>query len=512
MSLHLLTRYGLPRDITPAPDDQVEVVDSTVESYVTGTSVSRTIPSATQEGDWVIAMMFHRSSINSSPSGFTRIASVMNADPPDNFGQVTEVWLKVADANDADEVVSFGQSASGRMALALIVLRGAGRLRVEDAAATDYGATSTTPGEHPVPVVTSGGSGRLALSISSCVYAETSGTTTYTPPEGWTGTTSADVADNRLSVAHKSVNAGDTSAELTHEHAVTTHSGGEIVLMVAAGDDPHEYEVFTADDTWNWANAGEPDQVDVLLVGGGGAGCNGPAGNMIAGGGGGAGGVRVATAIAVNGDVTVTVGDGAPETPSGSTGSGADGGPSSFGDESVLGGGGGGINDTTRIASSGGSGGGSSSFGTAGSGTTGQGHGGGVGTTNIDGSRSGGGGGKDTAGVDGGIQVGGHGGAGVTLGSLGFADAITRGAPLTVGGGGGGGAYRSTGGTHSGGDGGFGGGGDGGTGAVIPTGGTAGATNTGGGGGGGGTNDSSGGATVGGAGGSGLVIVRWIRP
>ena len=290
--------------------------------------------------------------------------------------------------------------------------------------------------------------------------------------------------------------------------SITTPAANITIQAQPPAVEAFQYEVFLSSGTWDWTAAGSPSTVDVLLVGGGGAGCHGPGGNVVPGGGGGAGGVRVASAVSVAGNVTVTVGSGAVESPADATGPGANGEASSFGSETVLGGGGGGINNSTRIAGSGGSGGGTSSFGDPGFGTSGQGNNGANGTTNTNGSRSGGGGGKSTAGVAGGTQTGGNGGSGVTLVSLGFSEAIAFGAPSAVGGGGGGGAYRSSG-TQTGGAGGSGGGGAGGTGAVTPTGGQAGAANTGGGGGGGGTNSDAGGASTGGAGGSGLVVVRW---
>ena len=305
---------------------------------------------------------------------------------------------------------------------------------------------------------------------------------------------------------------------LTQGIAVLLNPGSAAVAngiseTIAASIDPGaasglNYEVFLSSGTWDWTAAGSPSTVDVLLVGGGGAGCSGPSGNVVAGGGGGAGGVRVASAVSVAGNVTITVGSGAVESLAGATGPGANGDASSFGAETVLGGGGGGINNSTRIAGSGGSGGGSSSFGNSGVGTAGQGNSGASATTNTNGARSGGGGGKNAAGSIGGVQTGGAGGNGVTLASLGFSEAVALGAPTAVGGGGGGGAYRFSG-TQTGGAGGSGGGGAGGTGDVTPTGGQAGAANTGGGGGGGGTNSDTGGASTGGAGGSGLVIVRW---
>lgn len=241
------------------------------------------------------------------------------------------------------------------------------------------------------------------------------------------------------------------------------------------------HEIFLASGTWDWAAAGSPDTVDVLLLGGGGGSAS-AAGSDDGGGGGGAGGLLIAYDVPVAGDVAVTVG----------AGNIGNGGNSVFGDLVAIGGGQG-----ARVPQVGGSGGGSTGRNTApttppgAAGTPGQGHAGGEGSWG--GARTGGGGGgANGPGEDAGGSGGGNGGPGVVLAQIGWGYA---GAPVAVAGGGGGGRGQGTGAggqaTHGGGNGGS---------LGVP--GSPGLPNTGGGGGGGGN-------AAGGSGGSGLVIIRW---
>lgn len=264
----------------------------------------------------------------------------------------------------------------------------------------------------------------------------------------------------------------------------------------------YEYEVFTASGTWDWGAAGQPAEVDVLVLAGGGGG-----GSRQEGGGGGAGGLVIASGVAVAGNVTVTVGGGGAGGSAAAGEQGQDGQSSSFGAVTATGGGGGGAAFTDNplcVGRNGGSGGGGGRSGNAtyrvgGDGTAGQGGNGGPGGS-VSGGGGGGAGGNGTAGGNS-SSSGGAGGPGVSLADLGWAPAVALGAPSQVAGGGGGANGGSA--THGGGAGSVG------TGSAQ-----AGTANTGGGGGGGGRSPGSGGVSnaAGGAGGSGLVIVRWVRP
>jgi hypothetical protein len=124
---------------------------------------------------------------------------------------------------------------------------------------------------------------------------------------------------------------------------------------------PSGVEVFTEDGTWDWDAAGQPAEVEVLVVGGGGGAGRRSSTTFRAGGGGG-GGVIEWARIPVNGSQSVTVGQGGEGATS--AGPGQPGGDSTFGDLVALGGGEGGR--SADDAGDGGSGGGSGSSGTGG--------------------------------------------------------------------------------------------------------------------------------------------------
>ena len=236
-----------------------------------------------------------------------------------------------------------------------------------------------------------------------------------------------------------------------------------------------------------------PYSADFLVIAGGGSGADGNGG----GAGGGAGGYRTSTQTISQGTViTITVGDGGADQPSGAvTGNnGSNSSISGSGLTTITSAGGGGGGYYTGVGANGGSGGGGGGGGTYAGGlgdtpstTPSQGNNGGTGF----GSPSYAGGGGGGAGAVGGAanpSYGGDGGAGV-------ASSITGSSVTRAGGGGGGTEYVTKG------IGGSGGGGDGGQ---PSTSGTVGAVNTGSGGGGGGYNTPY---RTGKAGGKGVVIL-----
>lgn len=239
---------------------------------------------------------------------------------------------------------------------------------------------------------------------------------------------------------------------------------------------------------WTSAGAGTwfvPDGVttcEYLVVGGGGGGGYG------AGGGGGAGGFRTGTALAINGIVTVAVGDGGSGNISGND--------SVFSTIISKGGGRGGYIDPNYNAAylagangasgGGGAGAGYGASGAKGDGTSGQGNDGAAGGS----TRAGGGGGAAAIGTN-------------YAGGAGIVSAISGSSVGYAGGGGGAGVFSYETGAQPGGSATHGGGAGGNVEGNLQNG-TAGKANTGGGGG--------GGYGVGGKGGSGVVIIKYPTP
>jgi len=266
----------------------------------------------------------------------------------------------------------------------------------------------------------------------------------------------------------------------------------------------YRYHTYTTTGTSGFTPA-VTGNVEVLVVGGGGAG--GRNGTVDGAGGGGAGGVLYTQNYPVTSgqQYAVTVGAGGVGVASPNTTSN-DGNPSQFGTLWAMGGGRGGGETTPRTGHPGGSGGGAGGYASkpGGPGVAGQGFGGGACT----GPGDGGGGGAGGAGGNGYYGFGGHGRFFPQFTSVGGSPAGWFG-----GGGGASGDVRNTVRSSAAGKGGIGGGGNG---APATTGGTAqsGGANTGGGGGGAAgsgnvTYPSVGSVIAPGSGGSGIVIVRY---
>lgn len=295
--------------------------------------------------------------------------------------------------------------------------------------------------------------------------------------------------------------ADDEAAEAAY--VIPATSGGTGGTVTTSGG--YTYHTFKSDSTFH---ANGTLTAEILVIGGGASG--GASVNGYAGGGGGSGGILYHSELEiVEGDVTVTVGDGGVQkTTAGDGNSGED---SFFGDLQAMGGGGGNAYDEGGYGAgkNGGSGGGgenssgtSTSTQTSNNGGTGYGNAGGAGGT----ATTGGGGGAGAAGTSGNGSVCGAGGAGKNTWST-WATATSTGVDGYYAGGGGGGSSTSG---NIQGAGGSGGGGAGGAGEA-PVSGVAATANTGSGGGGSGYYN-TGGNHYGGAGGSGLVIVKYLTP
>lgn len=486
----------------PAGAVTVEAV-STWEQTNSGTSLTATAPTATVDDDLLVAFVMARSEVT-PPAGWTLIGRHKAAEgSTENIVQEHQLWRKDAVLADADAEFQFQQASASRMALQLLLLRStSGTFRIEDDSVLFRNVAPATVKTSTAPQVTSPGDGRLAVLFGGCVYGAVGDSPEFTLPAGYTRHSPTTV-DLRSYVGTAPVDDGETSpsGSIAHEgnpslSGSTSHGEGHGVLMIGP-DAPDELtiESFTADETWDWAAAGSPATVEVLVVAGGGAGGAMSSGNLVGHGGGGAGGVRYDAAFAVAGDVAVTVGAGGAGTFGGADAA-FDGGDSSFGALTAAGGGGAPALDDGRP---GGSGGGGRFNGVGGAGTVGQGFDGGDGESSGD-QISGGGGGSATSGGDG--ASGGNGGTGVRYGW-----AMAYGELGYLAGGGGGGAYD--GGLLD--EGGFGGRGGGGNGGDEQGAFPAAMPNTGGGGGGAGGSSSSG-TTDGGAGGSGIVLVRYPTP
>jgi hypothetical protein len=288
-----------------------------------------------------------------------------------------------------------------------------------------------------------------------------------------------------------------------YNQSTTKATGGQIY-----SDSTYYYHVFTNSGTFTPTASLTCDYVVIAGGGGGGSG--------YFAGGGGAGGYRTASSQSLSATAyTVTIGAGGAYNASGS---GYDGGTTSFNSLAVTGGGGG-SGAYGAGGRSGGSGGGGTAWsggnssggaGNAGSYSPVEGYNGGSGYPQSDGASTGGGGGGGGASAVGGACQAHTGGAGGTGTYSDLTDAVqigelSGGHYYVAGGGGGGENYPYGGGTNYPGPAGLGGGGIGGYRSVSAPGAGKAATGAGGGGSGGDAYDK------GANGGSGLVIVRYAK-
>lgn len=93
------------------------------------TSVSQTIPSLVQEGDFLIACVMARSLLVEIPNGWLQAQVTQSSDNVAST-QYLYVLVKTATSSDASSLFVATQSASGRMAASITVFRSVGSIRI----------------------------------------------------------------------------------------------------------------------------------------------------------------------------------------------------------------------------------------------------------------------------------------------------------------------------------------------------------------------------------------------
>jgi hypothetical protein len=156
------TSTAVPPTSTPTPTSSasIEYVSSSLEKYscATDTSVTNLIPSSTQSGDLIVALLMRRSSITNS-SSFSLLDEIEN--PGSSTGQYTSVYTKIANNTDANTNLTFTQSGAGRMGLAVVVLRSSNNnFNIEN-----ISKNSSSTDIPLLPSVISSGNNRIAISM-----------------------------------------------------------------------------------------------------------------------------------------------------------------------------------------------------------------------------------------------------------------------------------------------------------------------------------------------------------
>jgi len=213
----------------------LQFVDFTPETWGGADSVSvvtTSIPVSAVENDLIVAVVYQESgSANvTGPAGFTQIAQASNV----GVDLWAEVWTATDDGTMGGDSIDFNLSSAARAGVFVFVLRDSNGVGVaaEATSTTNYNGGA---GVEPFASVTSGGLGRIAVAISCCNEIAV-GTTTYTPPSGYTLMTRASASDsptydgNRMHVARLFTDAATLSGR-TCTHSGTTHDAATIHVV-----------------------------------------------------------------------------------------------------------------------------------------------------------------------------------------------------------------------------------------------------------------------------------------
>ena len=173
----------------------VEFVDASLLD-IQGSSTTSTvqIPNGVAEGDYLVLHVVHRSALT-APSGW---AVLEGPTTPVVANQMQTVLYRVAETGDGGTNVTSTQASSDRMLSHIQAFRSAGIISVIASEITQSASEGLN-----LPTLTATGAGQMAVVSMSNAY--TAGTTTLTPPSGYTGTTPASLTDLRLGCAYKAL-------------------------------------------------------------------------------------------------------------------------------------------------------------------------------------------------------------------------------------------------------------------------------------------------------------------
>lgn len=162
---------------TPTYDNPT-LVDYVQSEFTTSLTQQREIPSSTQEGDIIIAIVMHRSAL-SMPAGWTKLGEATSTDSP----QYQSVYFKEASSDDAGKNVTFTQSSNVRLATMLCIFRH--ELGCEIINFAQLSNLSQSSGSVELPTISPTRNG-VAVVGAGWTYAATSGNSSFTPPATFT--------------------------------------------------------------------------------------------------------------------------------------------------------------------------------------------------------------------------------------------------------------------------------------------------------------------------------------
>ncbi len=183
--------------------DVVTLIAATSTVYAESTSQTKVIPSSSQPGDLLLAIVMHRSDLT-SPSGWTLVRTASVAVSGGTGTHRLSVYSRTAVAGDEGSDTLWVQASSQRIAVVLQVYRRPGAVVgvVAHAGRTGFSGPYTV-----AEVAATADSQRavVAITFNGAPIGSVS------PPDSYLLSTPGSGADNRLGIAHRSLSSGSSS-------------------------------------------------------------------------------------------------------------------------------------------------------------------------------------------------------------------------------------------------------------------------------------------------------------
>lgn len=201
----------------------VSFISSSGVTYAVSTSYALTLPSDIVDNDLIVIYVMARSSVT-TPTGWT----LVDLAPTGGSSQDTLVFTKIAVSGDASSIVTFIQVDNNRIAARAAVFRktSGGTIAVTSVSSIDNGLA------YPFVIAPITSTQNGAMAVVGMTFPS-SGTTAINPPVGTTGLPpTGSVADHRLGVAYKSLDAGQTiSGSFTNGFGTSTEYSAITILI-----------------------------------------------------------------------------------------------------------------------------------------------------------------------------------------------------------------------------------------------------------------------------------------
>jgi hypothetical protein len=205
----------------------VDFVAGSEPFFATAATIDATTPVGVQNGDHILAFVFHRHTTVTPPSGWTLLHK-SDSVSISSFVQWLSCYKKdIVLTTDADTSYTWGQGDSLRIGVAYVVARGG---VVEEIVSNIRSAISEKNVEITPTSLTATADDELFLMAATSIYAALDGSQP-TPPPGTTLTTGEVLADYRLAVARQNRNTGQQNSGVFRMHVQSTSSAIRLIAI-----------------------------------------------------------------------------------------------------------------------------------------------------------------------------------------------------------------------------------------------------------------------------------------